>query len=91
MLLPSTLLAVAATRWQHRRRETRGARAFIAGMAPLTIGLLMSAGTVLAVPLAHAPAMWLLLAATVVLSVKTKISPVWLIAAGAGAGALGWV
>jgi hypothetical protein len=35
--------------------------------------------------------MWLLLAATVVLSVKTKISPVWLIAAGAGAGALGWV
>jgi len=91
MLLPSTLLAVAATRWQHRRRETRGARAFIAGMAPLTIGLLMSAGTVLAVPLAHAPAMWLLLAATVVLSVKTKISPVWLIAAGAGAGAFGWV
>lgn len=91
ILIPSTTLALAASRWGHKRRETRGVRAFVAGMAPVTIGLLLSAGTVLALPLARAPAVWLLIAATVALSVKTRISPVWLIAAGAAVGAAGWV
>ena len=89
MLLPSTTLALFASRWGRRRRDTLGVRAFVAGMAPVTIGLLLAAGTVLAAPLlTHAgPAM--LVAATVLLSVKTKISPVWLIAAGAAVGAAG--
>lgn len=91
ILLPSTTLALAASRWGQRRRETRGVRAFVAGMAPVTIGLLLSAGTVLAVPLARVPSAWLLIVATIALSVKTRIGPVWLIAAGAAAGALGWV
>ena len=34
---------------------------------------------------------WLLLAATVALSLRTRLSPVWLIAGGAVAGASGWV
>lgn len=91
ILIPSTTLALAASRWGHKRRETRGVRAFVAGMAPVTIGLLLSAGTVLASPLARVPQAWLLIAATVALSVKTRISPVWLIAAGAVVGAAGWV
>jgi chromate transporter len=91
MLLPSTTLAWFASRWGRKRRETIGVRAFVAGMAPVTIGLLLSAGTVLAMPLATRAATWVLLAATVALSVKTKIGPVWLIAAGAVAGAMGWV
>jgi chromate transporter len=91
MLIPSTTLALFVTRWGRARRDTRGVRAFVAGMAPVTIGLLLSAGTVLAVPLATQPAAWLLVAATVALSVKTKISPVWLIAGGALVGAMGWV
>jgi chromate transporter len=91
ILLPSTTLALAVSRWGQQRRHTRGVRAFVAGMAPVTIGLLLSAGTVLAVPLARVPGAWLLIAATVVLSVKTKVSPVWLIAMGAVAGTLGWV
>ena len=91
ILIPSTTLALAASRWGHKRRETRGVRAFVAGMAPVTIGLLLSAGTVLALPLARVPAAWLLIAATVVLSVKTRISPVWLIGAGAAVGVAGWV
>jgi chromate transporter len=89
ILLPSTTLALAASRWGERRRDTRGVRAFVAGMAPVTIGLLAAAGTVLAAPLATQPAAWVLVAVTVALSVKTKISPVWLIAAGAVVGAAG--
>jgi chromate transporter len=91
ILIPSTTLALAASRWGHKRRETRGVRAFVAGMAPVTIGLLLSAGTVLALPLARVPAAWLLIAVTVALSVKTRIGPVWLIAAGAAVGAAGGV
>jgi chromate transporter len=91
MLLPSTTLALLASRWGRKRRDTLGVRAFVAGMAPVTIGLLLSAGTVLAMPLATRVATWALLAATVALSVMTKISPVWLIAAGAVVGAMGWL
>jgi chromate transporter len=89
MLLPSTTLALFASRWGRKRRQTLGVRAFVAGMAPVTIGLLAAAGTVLAAPLAtHAGAV-ILIMTTVLLSVTTKISPVWLIAIGAAAGAAG--
>jgi chromate transporter len=91
ILLPSTTLALAASRWGERRRDTRGVRAFVAGMAPVTIGLLLSAGTVLAQPYAHTAAAWALMAATVALSLRTRINPVWLIAGGAAVGAAGWV
>jgi chromate transporter len=92
MLIPSTTFALAASRWARRRRQTLGVRAFVAGMAPVTIGLLFAAGTVLAVPLAGAaPPAWLLVFVSAALSLKTKIAPVWLIAAGAVVGAAGWV
>ena len=91
MLIPSTTLALAATRWGSKRREQRGVRAFVAGMAPITIGLLLSTGVVLALPVARVPGAWLLIGATVVLSLATRLGPVWLIAGGAAAGALGWV
>lgn len=91
MLIPSTTLALAATRWGRKRRESRGVRAFVAGMAPITIGLLLSTGVVLALPLARVPGAWLLIGATVALSLATRLSPVWLIASGALAGATGLV
>jgi chromate transporter len=92
MLIPSTTIALLASRWGHKRREARGVRAFVAGMAPVTIGLLLAAGTVLAQPYAGArPTAWGLIAGTVALSLATRINPVWLIAAGAVVGAAGWV
>lgn len=90
ILLPSTALSLWATRWGQARRETRGVRAFTTGMAPLTIGLLLATGWVLAGPAAgHAGAM-LLVAATVLVMLRTRLSPMWPVAAGAVAGALGW-
>jgi len=91
MLIPSTTLALAVSRWGSRRRENRGVRAFVAGMAPITIGLLLTSGGLLAWPLARQPAAWLLIAATVLVMLKTKINPVWLMAGGAAAGMAGWV
>ncbi len=91
MLIPSTTLALVVSRWGSRRREQRGVRAFVAGMAPITIALLLTSGGLLAAPLVHVPAAWLLVGATLGLSLKTRINPVWLIAGGAAAGATGWI
>lgn len=91
MLIPSTTLALAASRWGSKRREQRGVRAFVGGMSPITIGLLLTSGGLLAWPLVHEPAAWLLITATVVLSLKTQINPVWLVAGGAAVGMAGWV
>lgn len=91
MLLPSTALTLVVTRWGSRRRDTRGVKAFIAGMAPITLGLLLATGWLLAAPVVHAPVALVLIAATVGLLWRTRLSPLWLLGAGAVAGAAGWV
>jgi len=90
ILIPSTALSLWATRWGASRRETRGVRAFTQGMAPLTIGLLLATGWVLAGPAAGRFGSVLLVAATVLVMMRTKLSPMWAVAAGAVVGALGW-
>jgi len=89
-LLPSTTLALSATRWGANRREARGIRAFTSGMAPLTIGLLLATGWVLTEPARHHPGAIALVLATVAVMLRTRLSPMWLIALGAVVGALGW-
>lgn len=90
-LLPSATLALAASRWGDKHRQSRAVRAFTAGLAPLTIGLLLATGWILLQP---AGLQWqapLLAAGALLLMLRTSLSPVWAIAAGAVAGALGWV
>ena len=62
-------------------------QAFVAGLAPLTVGLVLSTGFILGKPGYGNP--WLLAAmvATVAVCVRTKTSPLWLIAAGGLVGA----
>ena len=77
-----------------QRRETRAVRAFTTGLAPLTIGLLLATGWILAEPFVRDPQHRLgalgLIAVTLVVMARTRIDPMWLIALGAVAGALGW-
>jgi chromate transporter len=88
-LLPSTTLALSATRWGDKRKDSRGMRAFTAGLAPLTLGLLLATGWILTEPVrGHVGAM-LLVPLTVVGMLKSKLSPVWWVGFGALAGALG--
>jgi chromate transporter len=95
ILLPSTLLTLTVTRWGRTRRDTPAVRAFTGGLAPVTVGLLFSTGWVLALPFVREPAHRLgavvLIAVTVVAMLRTRVSPIWLIALGALAGGLGWV
>jgi len=95
ILAPSTALSLWATRWGTQRRETRGVRAFTAGLTPLTLGLLLSTGWVLAEPYLRNPAhRWgalALIVVSVLAMLRTKLSPMWLVALGMTVGALGWV
>ena len=87
ILLPSTTLALAAARWGEARRETRGVQAFVNGMAPLTVGLVMSTGWILGAPARAAWPLAVLAVATTAVSVRTRLNPLWLIAAGGIVGA----
>ncbi len=90
-LLPSTVLAVAAGRYGAQRQGSRGVKAFTEGLAPVTIGLLLSTGWVLTEPSHGRWGTLPLVLATLWLMQRTKLSPVWPISAGALAGMLGWV
>ncbi len=94
-LLPSTVLSLWATRWGSQRRETRLVRSFTNGLTPLTLGLLLATGWILAEPYVRVSQYrWGalgLIATTVLVMVRTKASPMWLVALGALAGVLGLV
>jgi chromate transporter len=93
-LLPSTTLTFVAARWGHSNRELRAVRAFKTGMAPVVIGLIGATGWLLATSDAHSPTAWhrwLLSAGVAVLVWKSRVHLLWLLAAGALLGAIGWV
>jgi len=90
IMLPSSLLAFAASRWSQTRQEWRAVRAFKAGMTPITIALLVATGWILA---ANTPG-WAHLVLTIAAALivwRTRIHLLILIAIGAVVGALGWV
>ena len=94
IMLPSSILTYTATRWAHKNRELRTVRAFKAGMAPIVIALLIATGWLLTA--AHnQPArdwpLWLLTAISALVVWRTKLHMLWLLGAGAVAGAMGWV
>jgi len=93
-MLPSTALTLLATRWGTRRRDTRGMRAFKTGLTPLTIGLLVATGWVLARPYVDMSARGLgaiaLIAVSIAVMLRTRLSPIWLVGLGAVVGGLGW-
>ena len=90
-LVPSTALALLATRWGQQRQDLLVVRAFKAGMAPLTIGMLLATGWVLTEPLRGHAATAVLVVVAVGFMLYTKLSPLWPIAIGAVVGAMGFL
>jgi chromate transporter len=89
IMLPSSALAMAVGRYGRRRADALPMRAFTTGMVPMTIGLLVSTGWLLTEPSRGRWPAILLVAATVVVMVRTRISPLWPIAVGAVVGIFG--
>lgn len=94
IMLPSSILTYTATRWAHQNRELRAVRAFKAGMAPIVIALLIATGWLLTAannqPARDWP-LWLLTAISAWVVWRTQLHMLWLLGAGALAGAIGWV
>jgi chromate transporter len=91
IMLPSTTLALWAARWKAKRSDTLAVRAFTAGLAPLTIGLLLATGWVLSDPARGHWELLALVALTVGVMLRSAASPMWMVAVGMLAGAFGWV
>jgi chromate transporter len=91
ILLPSTTLALLVSRWGRERREDRVVRAFHAGMAPISLGLLLATTWLLSAPTRGQPVAGLLLLGTMAVMWRARINPLWMIGVGAVFGACGWV
>jgi chromate transporter len=90
IMLPSTTLALAAARWGHTRQDWPAVVAFKAGMAPITVALMLATGWIL---IAQTPGWPPIVAAAVaaLLVWHTRLHLLWMILAGALAGGLGWI
>ena len=89
ILLPSTTIAIVASRWSHSRRDWRPVQAFKAGMTPITIALLASTGWIL-MSQSPRPVLVAMTATAALLVWKTRVHLLVLIAGGALVGALGF-
>jgi chromate transporter len=89
IMVPSSALTFVVGRLRHARRDALAVQAFSVGLAPLTIGLLLATGWVLALPLVEHPVSVALVPATIVFMLKSGRSPLWMIAVGAVVGAFG--
>lgn len=94
IMLPSTTLSLAVSRWGHHRQDWPGVQAFKAGMAPITIGLLFATGWILTTSgsdVLPSPALLTLTVLSALLVWRTRLHLLWLIVLGACTGAAGWV
>ena len=91
IILPGTLGAVLVTHLGRRNPGAPLGRAIRTGLSPLTIGFVFSSGWVLVQAVNHDWRGWLLTAVTVVLVLRTRFDPLWLMGAGAVAGIVGLV
>ena len=91
IIFPPILLTLWVTRLHARNPDAPLGRAVRSGLAPITVGLMLSSGWIL---MHSADSDWrgvTLTVLTVVLLLRTKLNPMWLIAAGAVAGVAGIV
>lgn len=89
ILLPSSLLTFHANRWRTSHHDTRLARAIRLGLSPIAIGMTASAGWVVIANLELNPRILALSLLTLVLVLRTRLNPLWLIALGAILGGAG--
>ena len=94
ILVPSSTLTWFATRWLYKNREATAVRAFKAGLAPVSIALIMATSWLLTS--AHSNwqqdwRLWLLSATALLVVWRTKLHLLVVLLAGAVLGALGWV
>jgi len=89
IIFPPILLTLGVTHLHANNPDAPLGRAIRGGLGPIAIGLTLSSGWILAQSADHSWRTALLTLLTLVLMLRTKVNPVWLIAAGAFAGVAG--
>jgi len=88
---PSSLLTYAVAHAWERWRNAPWRIATQRGLAPVTAGLLLSSGYILARAADHGWVAYAVTVATLSLALITRLHPLWMLAVAALLGALGWV
>ncbi|MEY3750699.1 MAG: hypothetical protein RLZZ186_1118 [Cyanobacteriota bacterium] len=91
ILLPSTLLMVAAALSWNRTLNSPGRVAFERGLGPVTLGILFAVGLKILRISDHDTPAYAVSLVVCVLMLRTKISPLWFMAVAGLMGALGLV
>jgi chromate transporter len=94
IMLPSSVLTFAATRWLHNNPEHIVARASKASLAPISIALIIATAWLLTAAHNHPSKdwpLWLLTAVSLLVVWRTKVHLLWVLGTGAALGALGLV
>jgi chromate transporter len=91
ILGPSSLLMYVACLTWERFRTAKWRIAFEKGLAPISLGLLFSSGLTVVRSSDHTLVAYAITAVAMVLLVRTKVSPLLIMAAAGVLGALGWV
>lgn len=91
ILLPSTLLMVAAALSWNRLRHSPWRLAFERGLGPITLGILFAVGLKILGISDHDTPAYAVSLVVCVLMLRTKISPLWFMAVAGLMGALGLV
>ncbi len=94
LLIPSTTLTFFAAQWAQKNKDLKVVRAFKQGMAPIVISMLLATCWLLTSPHRDITQDWplLLLASFIaLLTLKTKLHILWMLALGAILGAFGLV
>jgi chromate transporter len=89
IVFPPIMLTLAITRLHANNPDAPLGRAIRGGLGPIAIGLTLSSGWILAQSADHSWRTVLLTLLTIALMLRTRLNPLWLIAAGAIAGIAG--
>lgn len=89
ILAPSSILTFYANRWRAAHHTSHLVRSIRLGLSPVAIGMTAAAGWVIAANSDFNPKLLALSAVTIAVVLRSKLNPLWLIAAGAGLGAAG--
>ena len=91
VLVPATTLTLLVGHLSKRYPNAPLGRAIRRGLAPITIGLMLASATILMRAVNHDWRGYLITLVTVTLVLRTSWNPLWLLAAGALAGIVGFV
>jgi len=91
ILLPSTLVMVAASLSWSRFKDSPWRLAFERGMGPITLGILFAVGLKILKTADHTPLAYGVSVVVCILMLRTKISPLWFMAVAGFFGGMGWI